>query len=79
MNPVVYVAETNNPSSFEVATTDPACVGTIEHREDGYYIAAAGPGAERIAGLREGSYATVEDCLDAISIKTGGICRRWQP
>jgi hypothetical protein len=77
MNPSVYVRNADDRSTAETATASASCVAIIEHRADGFYILPAGPSAERIAGIREGSYASVGDCLDAISLKTGAVCRRW--
>ena len=81
MDTLVFVDGTGNPStwSVEAAPPDRSRVGTMEHRGSGFYIVPSGPGAERIAGINEGPYATIDDCLDSISLKTGGICRKWQP
>ena len=77
MNTVIF-AEGGGASTWgiEVAPPDRRRVGTIEQREDGFYVSPGGPAADLIAGLRPGPYRDLYEAMDAIAFKTGGACEK---
>jgi hypothetical protein len=53
-------------------------VGTIEQREDGFYVSPEGPAANHITGIRAGPYRDLYEAMDAIAFKTGSTCEKAQ-
>ena len=74
----VIFAEGSGASMWgiEVAPPDRRRVGTIEQRQDGFYVSPEGPAADLIAGLRPGPYRDLYEAMDAIAFKTGGACEQ---
>ncbi len=79
MNTVIF-AEGGGALTWgiEAEPPDRRRVGTIEQREDGFYVSPEGPAAEQIAGLRPGPYRDLYEAMDAIAFKTGGACEKSQ-
>jgi hypothetical protein len=61
---------------IEVAPPDRRRVGTIEQREDGFYVSPDGPAADLITGLRPGPYRDLYEAMDATVFVTGGACEK---
>jgi hypothetical protein len=61
---------------IEVAPPDRRRVGTIEQREDGFYVSPEGPAANLITGLRPGPYRDLYEAMDATVFVTGGACEK---
>jgi hypothetical protein len=75
MNTVIF-AEEGSASTWGIETVPPdqRRVGTIERREDGFYVAPGGPAADLITGMRPGPYRDLYEVMDAIAFQTGGAC-----
>ena len=79
MNTVVLAEEGNTSRwTIEAAPPDRRRVGTVEQREDGFYVSPEGPAADLIAGLRPGPYRDLYEAMDAIAFATGGACEKAQ-
>jgi hypothetical protein len=61
---------------IEVAPPDRRQVGTIEQREDGFYVSPEGPATDLITGLRPGPYRDLYEVMDAIAFATGDACEK---
>ena len=77
MNTVIF-AEEGGASMWgiEAAPPDRRRVGTIEQREDGFYVSPEGPAADLITDLRRGPYRDLYEAMDAIAFGTGGACEK---
>ena len=79
MNTVIFADEGNASMwGIEAAPPDRRRVGTIEQREDGFYVSPEGPAANHITGIRAGPYRDLYEAMDAIAFKTGGTCEKTQ-
>ena len=76
----VIIAEESGAATWriEVEPPDRRRVGTIEQREDGFYVSPEGPAANHITGIRPGPYRDLYEAMDAIAFKTGGTCEKAQ-
>jgi hypothetical protein len=73
MNTVIFAEEDSASTlGIETAPPDRRRVGTIEQREDGFYVSPGGPAADLIAG----PYRDIYEAMDAIAFKTGGACEK---
>jgi hypothetical protein len=77
MNTVIFAEEGDTSTwRIEAETSDRRRVGTIEPREDGFYVSPGGPAADLITGMRPGPYRDLYEAMDAIAFKTGGACEK---
>jgi hypothetical protein len=77
MNTVIFADEGNASMwGIEAAPPDRRRVGTIEQRQDGFYVSPGGPAADLIAGIRLGPYRDLYEVMDVIAFKTGGACEK---
>ena len=74
MNTVIFAEEGNLATWGIEAAPDRRRVGTIERREDAFYVSPEGPAADLIASLRPGPYRDLYEAMDAIGFATGGAC-----
>ena len=77
MNTVIF-AEGGGDSTWgiEAAPPDRRRVGTIEQRQDGFYVAPSGPAADLVTGIWPGPYRDLYEAIDAIAFQTGGACEK---
>ena len=77
MNTVIF-AEEGNTSRWiiEAEPPDRRRVGTIEQRENGFYVSPEGHAADLISGLRPSPYRDLYEAMDAIGFATGGACEK---
>jgi hypothetical protein len=79
MNTVIFAEGTEGGAStwcIEAAPADRRRVGSIEQREEGFYVSPGGPAADLIAGIRPGPYRDLYEAMDAIKFRTGGACEK---
>jgi hypothetical protein len=77
MNTVIFAEEGNTSRwTIEAAPPDRRRVGTIEQREDGFYVSPDGTAADLIADLRRGAYRDLYETMDDIAFRTGGACEK---
>jgi len=79
MNTLIF-AEGDSASTWAVKTASPdrQRVGTIEQREDGFYVSPEGPAADLVSGIRPGPYRDHYEAMDAIAFATGGACEKFR-
>ena len=77
MNTVIFAEEGNTSRwTIEAAPPDRRRVGTIEQRQDGFYVAPSGPAADLVTSIRPGPYRDLYEAIDAIAFQTGGACEK---
>jgi hypothetical protein len=77
MNTVIFADEGNASMwGIEAAPPNRRRVGTIEQREDGFYVSPGGPAADLISGIRPGPYRDLYEVMDVIAFKIGGVCEK---
>ena len=78
MNTVIFAEEGGSSTWGIEAASDRRRVGTIEQREDGFYVSPEGAAADLIAGIHPGPYRDLYEAMDAIAFTTGGACEPFE-